>query len=319
MSFNKDEVLIISNHFRPIPFFNSTVKNLRSAGYENYLINNTGLHPWTNFSYGDGENDKRRIFGNEWRNYYQGMKDLKDSIPPGSYPHIKVIALVDNDCFLTGECMNGFVQEFIDEGYGFASHFPGAWQYTVAELNDGNVIQEVTNQKILRGNEITPDQLHPVCPNLAPIPYWENALQLMTRDLYDQLRAPDFSHGCLLLEAINDRVGAKMGAHKTNYGQHKIQYGDDGFIHVGAVMGFFMALEDGTHIRQAQQNGDFMKCRIGMLAECENLFGEGSLPQHLMSHIHECYNFFGGRQSCLDLWRDVTKDTVMSNLDTWRG
>lgn len=290
MEINKDSILLISNHHRRSPFFESSMRRLWDDGFQNVIIQNTGGGEFCNYA-----GPAREIFNSSQIPYDSGMVNFKARLANES---CDAIALMDNDCFLGGtEHFKRYVEDFISGGFDFACHFIQAGMYAGLTEKHG-CIYKVPQVKMLSSD---------VFPFIVPEPHFENAYLLISKQMWDRLSSDDVSHGRKFIAALV-REKAKFGAHEAKYVGSHSHYGDEWF-HVGNLMSYYHHVESGS-IDCVSSGSQLDKSRLGYFAVMEDSYGE-IYPASYKASLDRFYQRLGGRDQCRSAWNELTKDTCM--------
>jgi len=283
----KDEVLIISNHHRRAMYFEETMHRLDKAGYHNIWIQDTGgPNPW-----GGYQGPRQQLWDVGHRSYDQGMSLFKQRQVP---KEIKVIALIDNDCFISNpDTFTEYLRQFKEDKYDWACHLILEQHY----INHGLTYEEGQQIVPVTSQTFTPNDTY---PGFCPDPHWENAYLLINRDLWDQQTPQDVSHGRIWIKRTQE-MGAKMGAHKAEYRLGYTHFGD-GWFHVGNLMAYYYAFEK-ENMAKFSPDSELDMSRLGyFLREC--------------GPDKECLLKLCGVdvEKAKEAWRNLIKDTCMEDF-----
>lgn len=295
---NKDKILIYSNHHRRSPWFERTIQRLWDDGFKNIVIQNTG----GNGDFHQYQGPAKQIIHAGHQTYDSGMRGFKRTL---NVKDIDAMVLIDNDCFLSGTAhFNKYVEEFLEQGYDFASHYVSASAYVDAQhetYKAGRCIADSVEQKFLQAE---------VFPGFVPEPHWENAYLIIRPEMWNRLTDDDVSHGRKYLKALT-REGAKMGTHEAKYVGTHSHYGEEWF-HVGALMQFYYYVESGA-VDKFNEASTFDMARLGYFLDTETKF-PGSLPDRYKANIAKIMNKLTNKDAPISAWKGLTSGTC---IETW--
>lgn len=313
---DKNSVLLISNHHRPIPLFTHSMERLWDGGYQNFIVQDTCVEPWARYP----GRASQRLGGNAHLNYFQGMQSYKKYL--SDLPkEIKYIVLLDNDLFLKGEeVLDRYLSLFEQGEYDFASYYthPAFYEMNPHSFAD-DFLAPVPMQEIYKESpNLSLCTRSSLCPEIYPWPYWENAFQITRRSMWDKLTEDDVSHGRKYLKALV-REKARLATLKAFYkldtgetqgiggGRTVTQYGD-GWFHFGDLMYFYYAAEDPSRFSEYVRVSpdSYTQSRFGCLLACRN-----ELPKLVAQNISHMVERAGGEEACLRSWNNLIKGTFL--------
>lgn len=288
------EVIVAGLHHRRSLLYEDGIELLLGENYS-LIVQNTGGGA---VGFGRlGVSHPRLKFhdDNVHTSYDAGMVRFKDIL--GSYEW-DVVVFIDNDLFFTDlSRLKELIRDFIEGGYDYCSYFvhPGYYGSYVFE----NSIAEVWDQCFEPSHEY---------PFFYPNPYWENALMLMGRGVWERLSKEDFSHGYLMLKGLL-RTKAKMGAHKVNH-RHVFTHYGDGWFHVGNLMVYYYRVEAGD---AGGLDPDSMldKSRLGYFVSQRERYGSSIYTDAINRNLDRLYLAIGGEQAALEAWQELVKGTCL--------
>jgi len=314
---SKDRFLIISNHHRPIPFFDTTITRILNAGFNRIIIQNTGLYNWTNFSALNVQTVNLQCH----TNYFNGMVQFSRTLSSNK-DNFDYIVLVDNDLFLSdNKAFTEILFEVREKSYGWCGFYTHPHYYDNIPLEYSRLTADGPKQIIYSSQEEVPF-LHssPICPNNYPYPYWENALLVIRGDVWDRLTPEDWSHGRRTIKAVSE-MDVPLGVFKAEFSSVRSDkskrfgvttYGDEWF-HFGDLISFYYAIEEGNLTNVRLEDNRYTRARIGMFAACQELYGSDCFSKLVTKNLPAFYSRFGGKQKVLNDWCRLIEETPMEN------
>lgn len=319
--FDRSRVVITTNHYRPIIFYELTIRNLIKRGYKKYVIQNTGGSTPTHIlkvAFSGAE----VLVSNFPHNfsYYDAMGQLKSLLTPSVFPEADIVFFLDNDCFCTPEALDHYIEMFLEGNYDWTSHFPGqatSDQY-FADRNDELI--HIQNQVVYRGNNIPPGYYHPSCPDFSPVPHYENAYMLLKRSIWDQMTSLEASHGCRFIDAVHTRFKGKIGALRANYSMPSYIQTGDGWVHLTRFMYMYIRLlEEGNTRDQALMDArDIYQARMGIIALWDKWLSKLHMPSNIVRNLDKAYGLYGGQEACIEALKKACGNSFVMDENYWR-
>lgn len=295
MSIEKTKIIVASNHHRRAPHFEQSMQRLSDAGWTRVIVQNTGAGDFSRY-HGPGSQ-----FGSGPIPYDTAMQRLKQRL---SGERCEVIALIDNDCFLSDtKAFEAYLDEFDRGSFDFVCHgvnAPSAAKYFTPETDPAQTIVHVSPMTFPSSSDIY---------GFYPEPHFENGYLLMRKSVFDKLSVEDFRNSRQMIRAFYE-AGAKMGMHRASYVGSHSHYGD-GWFHVGALFGIYHHVE-ARNFSAVKPDSEFDKARIGYFAAIER-DTEVSFPREFGEALVGFYEWCGGKAAALEAWDRLTKGTCMED------
>lgn len=288
------KVVVAGLHHRRSLLYEDSIKLLLGGNYSLVIQNTSGTvtrfgrlgvaHPRLRFHDSDAQIP-----------YDAGMVKFKDILGPYEWD---AVVFIDNDLFFTDlSYLKELIRDFIEGGYGYCSNFVNPAHYGSYVFK--NSIAEVGDQRF----EPTPDY-----PFLMPVPHWENALMLVSRDVWEELSREDISHGRLFLNGLV-KAGAKMGVHKADHRHGYTHYGD-GWFHVGNLMAYYYRVETGN-AKGLDPDSVVDKSRLGYFVYQRERYGSSIYTDTINVNLVLLCGFVGGERAALKAWQELIKGTCL--------
>lgn len=300
---DQDEVLLYSNHFKRCRFFEDTVRRLADAGYT-WVILHTG--PPGHFRECQVEHPFVVKMRANPTSYDSGMMTFKGA-GMLEHPDVKYLVHIDNDCYLSGlDEFEAVLEEFVSGCYDYACHLVG--RASNDRYASSGQLSRVDDQMFKDNGPNEPP---------TPEPHYENAYQIIRKQLWDKLSMHDVGHHRRFLKALADR-GAVFGARKASYHWDYSNYGKEWF-HVGHLFEKHLQLEANNRdaIRRYNPESDFDLFRAGYFAAQEEYYGD-IYPAAFKAALAFYWTHMGGRTKCLDTWTKYTTGTCMENWKVYK-
>lgn len=319
---DKDEVLVICNHHRKLPFFEEGIRHLQRGGYNRFLILNTGLEPWTKFSMSGVET----YDAGSHLNYFQGCILYKDLLET-RHRDVKYIVHLDSDLFLTDhEHFTTYLNEVDSGNFDFASYYSHNYHLESYAHNFGTAIAAAIPQQILDYSP-DPDVIwdSAACPGVFPWPYWENSYLVITREMWDRLSRNDVSHGRWWIKSMMEKR-AKMAVLRTSYltseryrrghnGTRPVTHYGREWFHIGDYTYYYYAMESGNYgIFPRFDRSFYTQVRVGLMLSAARTYGLASLPAPVADNLSRSAEMAGGEVACLKAWRETIQGTCMEGV-----
>lgn len=282
-------------HHRRSLLFEEGIKLLLNEGYP-LVVQNTGTD--AGFGCLGVSHPHLKTYDNNTQiSYDMGMVKFKDIL--GSYEWDTVV-FIDNDLFLTDlSYLRELIRDFTEGNYGYCSYFVYPEEYSPSYIFK-NTIAEVEDLRIVPCPEY---------PFFKPIPYWENAMLLMSRDVWENLNKEDFSHGRLMFKGLL-RIEAKLGVQRANHILHRYTHYGDGWFHLGNVMRYYYKIES-KDVSELSPDSIVDKARLGYFVFQRNKYGSSIYTNTVNHNLNHLCDAIGGEQAVLEAWGKLVEGTCL--------